>query len=251
MQSRYSSQRRRSRTLFEPTHTTHCPYSPESSYNQPKLAQGQTKKGWCSHCWKIIIVICHMILATNRAHIGLVACWNLGEGRHHAGRPPRHRLMSRHYSTLPGPSSQHSPLANVKKSTQAEKAKALIRSSDLDPIEHVIINTFFIDRAYDPEIAAAEVLHRIAEHGDGGREVLVRQLKNEWQNAMRIGLCASCLVQYKYVWSDGNRSPARSLHKGYSLRFSDAPRQRPLLHQPPSLQAAQRSYSALSHIARH
>lgn len=73
----------------------------------------------------------------------------------------------------------------------ADRAKAIIASSKLSPVEkNIIIQTFLI-ASHDAEIAAREIIQRVEQDGAPLEEAL-RGLKHDWYRILE--LCASSSV---------------------------------------------------------
>ncbi|KAJ6787640.1 hypothetical protein PWT90_06626 [Aphanocladium album] len=72
--------------------------------------------------------------------------------------------------------------------TQVKDIRNAIQSSDLQPIEHVILAESFLDGSYDQEAAANEIHRRILASPGEPIEQVLRQLKTEWRSVLFTAL---------------------------------------------------------------
>lgn len=80
----------------------------------------------------------------------------------------------------------------------ADRAKAIIASSKLSPVEkHIIVQTFLI-ASYDAEIAAREIIQRVEQDGVPLEEAL-RGLKHDWYRILELRASSSAS---KNIFSD-------------------------------------------------
>ncbi|KAL1880548.1 hypothetical protein VTK73DRAFT_5561 [Phialemonium thermophilum] len=68
----------------------------------------------------------------------------------------------------------------------AQKAKDIVFTASLSPIEHFILTEDFINGAYDPNLAAEEVLRRIETCQDADVEDTLRSLKHDWHRLLEL-----------------------------------------------------------------
>ncbi|EGX94386.1 Protein kinase-like domain [Cordyceps militaris CM01] len=72
--------------------------------------------------------------------------------------------------------------------TQAGEIRALIRSSDLHPVEHAILTDFFLGAASDQDAAMHEIRRRVLASPSEPIERVLRQLKTDWRSVASAAL---------------------------------------------------------------